>query len=209
MVRISFAAAILVALFTVPGPVALAADSANKELTKLKKELEQVAKDAGKYAVELNKTMKSLEAIKTAEPKNLAKAYKSFQKDANNLGKAFKKASTGVNSLKAKRDQYLTAWEKASASISIPELKQASEERRKEVSGAYAKLTEETAGLGDRIDAFAAKLGDLQKFLGSDLTVPAVSAATSTMDGVLEEGGVLASTVQGIASKLSAFAGGL
>ncbi len=197
---------VLCAIFS---PGVSVAQSANKELTKLKKELTQVAKNVGNYAAQLEKTMKSLEGITLSDTKNLQKAYKAFQNDANKLDKAFKTASTGMRNMKAKRDQYFTAWEKSSASISIPELKQASEERRKQVMEEHAKFTEETAGLGNQIDAFMSKLGDLQKFLGSDLSPAAVTAAKPTIDGVLADGRPLASRVQELANRLSGFAGGL
>jgi chromosome segregation ATPase len=186
-----------------------AADSANKELGNLKKELQDVAKNVDKYGAQLERTMTSLEAVKTADSKSLPKAFKAFQKDSNNLNKQFKSASSKMKNMREKRDRYFAAWAKSSASISIPELKQAAEERREHVAAEHSKLTEETAGLAGRIDTFMPKLGDLQQFMGSDLSPTAIAAAAPTIDGVLAEGRSLAPDVRGLASKFGGFAGGL
>jgi len=198
----------MLAFCAILSPGLSAADSANKELTKMRKELGQLGNNVGKYANLLEQTMKSLESITTSDPKNLQKAYKNFQSRANNLTKAYRTASNGMKAMRAKRDQYFAAWEKSNASISIPELRQASEERRQQVMAEHAQLSEEAGELGGRIDSFMAKLGDLHKFLGSDLSADAVNTAKPIIGETVTEGGSLVAAVQGVASKLAGFASG-
>jgi chromosome segregation ATPase len=201
--------ALATALITLIGSVALPAqESAAKAFDKLKKEMEGVAKNTDKYGSSLKNTMQSLSKVSTSDAKNQAKSVKSFQQDVDSLNKALKNATDGIQSLRVKRDQYFSEWERSIAAISNPDLKKASEERRQKVMADHAKLTEQATALRERIDGFMKELADLGTFLGSDPTPGAVASAKSTIEKVLADGNSLANEVQEVSARLSAFAKG-
>jgi predicted nucleic acid-binding Zn-ribbon protein len=183
--------------------------SASKEYTQLKKELTEVSKKGDKLGTQLGKTMNSLNAVSAADPKNVSKAFNSFQKDADGLQKALKEARDGMQSLRTKRDEYFAAWDKSSASITNPDLKKISDERRQKVKMEHTALSEEAGQTGTKIDKFMAQLSDLRKFLGADLNASSVAAAKPTIDGVVSSGNALSTDVSGISKKLMGFANGL
>jgi chromosome segregation ATPase len=199
----------LTAFFYLLGTGAVFGQSASKEFTQLKKELTEVAKTGDKVDTQLNKTLNSLKAVSAAEPKNVSKAFNSFQKDADGLQKALKQARERMHGMKTKRDQYFAAWDKSSAAITNPDLKKISDERRQKVKTEHTALTEEAAQTGTKIDKFMAQLSDLRKFLGADQNPSAVAAAKGTIEGVLSSGNALSGDVKGITQKLKGFAGGL
>ena len=187
----------------------LQAQSASKEFSQLKKELNDVSKNADKFGSELSKTMDSLRALPTAEPKNLSKAFGNFRKNCDGLEKALKNARDGMQSLKEKRQSYFAAWDKSSEAITDPDLKKASEERREKVKAQHTELSEQAAQVGQKIDGFMSQINDLRKFLSADQSAPAIASAKPTIDKVLASGTELSADVQGISKKLSGFASGL
>ena len=199
-------AAVLITVVTTAG----LADQPNtaKAYENLRKQMEGVAKNTGKYDSSLKKTMQSLSKVTTTNTKNLGKSVKSFQKDVDGLNKALKNATDGIKSLREKRSQYLADWDRSIQSISDADLKKASEERRKEVMDSHEKLTEQATELREKIDGFMKELADLQTFLGSDPTSGAVSAAKPKIDKVLTDGNSLSTSVQEVTNRLNAFAKG-
>jgi chromosome segregation ATPase len=179
-----------------------------KAYENLRKQMEGVSKNTSKYNASLKKTMQSLSKVTTADPKNLGKSVKSFQKEVDGLNKDLKNATDGIKSLREKRSQYLADWDRSIQSISDPDLKKASEERKKAVTDNHEKLTKQATELREKIDGFMKELADLQTFLGSDPTTGAVSAAKPKIDKVLSDGNSLETSIQEVTSKLNAFAKG-
>jgi len=204
-----FKYAMATVLITQVGSGALPAQqSAAKAFEKLKKEIEGVAKNTDKFGSSLNKAMQSLSKVNTSQAKDQAKAIKSFQKDVDGVNKALKNATDGIKSLREKREQYFSEWERSVAAISSPDLKKASEERRQKVMADHAQLTEKATALREKIDGFMKELADLSTFLGSDPTSGAATAAKPTIEKVLADGNSLAKEVQQVSSQLTAFAKG-
>lgn len=185
-----------------------AQESAAKAFEKLKKEVEGVAKDTGKYGSSLNSTMQSLSKVSSSDAKDKVKAIKSFQKKAEDLNKALKKATDRIQNLRKKREQYFTEWESSIAAISNPELQKASEERRQKVMADHEQLTEKATELRESINGFMNEVNDLSTFLGNDPTPAAADTAKATIDKVLADGNSLEKEVQDISNQLSAFAKG-
>lgn len=199
-------AAVLITLLG--APTVPAQQGAAKAFEKLKKEIEDVAKETGKYGSKLNSTMKSLSKVSSSDAKNQVKATKSFQKDVKDLNKDLKKTTDKIQNLRKKREQYFSEWERSISEISNPDLQKASEERRQKVMADHAQLTEKATALRERIDGFMKELNDLSTFLGNDPTAAAADAAKQMIDKVLTDGGSLAEEVQGISNQLAAFAKG-
>ena len=196
-------------LITLMGTATVPAqEGAAKAFDKLKKEVEGVAKDAGKYGSKLNTTMQSLSKVNSSDAKNQVKTIKSFQKDVKDLNKDLKKTTDGIRNLRKKREQYFSEWESSITKISSPDLQKVSEERRQKVMADHAQLTEKATSLREKIDGFMKELNDLSTFLGNDPTSTAASAAKQMIDKVLADGNSLAQEVQEISSQLAAFAKG-
>jgi len=193
----------LLGVTTVP-----AQESAAKAFDKLKKEMEGVAKDTGKYGSKLNDTMKSLSKVSSAEAKNQAKSVKSFQNDVKDLNKNLKNTTDKIQNLRKKRDQYFSEWERSIAGISNPDLQKASEERRQKVMADHEQLTEKATALREKIDGFMKELNDLSAFLGNDPTAAGASTAKQMIDKVQTDGNSLATEVKQISNQLDAFAKG-
>jgi len=200
-----FAVALMVLMGTLTVP---AQESAAKAFEKLKKEVEGVAKDTGKYGSNLNSTMQSLSKVSSADTKNKVKDIKSFQKKVEDLNKTLKKTTDRISKLREKREQYFTEWEKSITAISSPELQKASEERRQKVMNDHEQLTVKATELRERIDGFMNELNDLSTFLGNDPTAAAADTAKGNIDKVLADGTSLEKEVQDVANQLSAFAKG-
>jgi uncharacterized coiled-coil DUF342 family protein len=152
--------------------------------------------------------MQSLSKVGTSDSKNQVKAVKSFKKDVDGLNKDLKKATDGIKSLRAKRDQYFSEWDRFIAEISDPDLKRVAEERRQNVMASHTQLSEQATALREKIDGFMKELSDLANFLASDPTAEAASASKSKIDKVLADGNSLAGEVQEVSSRLLSFARG-
>lgn len=199
---------VLLACLGFVATTAFPADDAAKTYDQLKKQIEDVAKNANKYGTQLNKTLESLNAMSNVNAKNVQKVSKDFQKDVESLQKELKNTTEKIKDLQQKRATYFAAWEKSVAGIADPDLKKVAGERRQKVMDAHAKVSDDATKLRGRIDEFMSQLGDLGKFLGSDPTADAISAAKPSIERVLSAGRAVSADVQKVVQTLNGFAKG-
>lgn len=186
----------------------LAQDKSAKAYEKLKKEVEGISKDAAKYSASLKSTAQTLSKVSSADAKNVQKSIQSFRKDVEKLNKDLKSVTDGIKNLREKRTQYFAEWERSVESITNPELKKASADRREKVMADHAEMTEKATALREKIDVYMKELGEVVSFLGSDPTGGAVISAKPTLDKAIADGNSLAQNVQEVANRLATFAKG-
>ena len=198
-----------VAVLGLLGTALAFSQGASKEYAELKKELADVSKSADKLDEQLGKTMASLKALSSGQAKDAAKQFNSFKKESEGLEKSLKEARDRFKDMRAKRDKYFAAWDKSGEAITNPDLKKASEERRKKVKEDHAAVSEKASETGGKIDAFMKQLSEVKNFLGADLNPSSITAAKPTIDSVLASGGELSGNVKDLSGKLKGYSSGL
>jgi hypothetical protein len=189
----------LAALFALFATVAAAqrdiSGEAFKESGQFRKREERTAKDIKKFAIQLDKTRHSLARLGRAEGNELKKRYKSFSGEVTKLEKAQKRAIVSIDRLKATGVEYFSAWEKANASISDTELREAAAIRRSQSLTRYIALAETLGEIGLQVESFMSSLRDLRAFLGADLSTANVRLASERIKDSQAEAETLKSRI--------------
>jgi uncharacterized protein YhaN len=186
-------------------PFTAFAQDGSKANAELRKEMLELSKGISAYSGQLGRSLGSLESLRNADPKKLAKAFASFRKDSENLESARKNAESQIKDVNEKKAKYFSEWEKSIASMSNADLKKASLDRREKVMKEHGRLTADAQTLRQQVADFMTKQQELRKFLGTDTTASAVTAAKGTIDEVLRAGRSLAPGVTDTAKRLSDF----
>gem|GEM_PF-3820052 len=187
--------------------VAFAQDGV-KANAELRKEMLDLSKSVSDYSKALGDSIASLEALRGADAKQLPKTFAAFRKSSANLDSARKSTEGRIANANKKKSAYFAAWEKSIETISNPELKTAGVERRRQVMAEHDKLSADAQALRQRTVEFATKQQELQRFLGTDMTLSAVAAAKGPIDEVLQAGKSLKPLVDDTANKLKVFGAG-
>jgi uncharacterized protein YhaN len=190
---------------TLAVPFLALADDGTKANADLRKEMLDLSKSVSAYSGALGDSMNSLESLRNSDPKKVSKAFASFRKNSEKLEATRKAAESQIDGMSQKQARYFSQWDKDLATISNPELKKASLDRRQKVMTEHGKLTADAKSLRAQVAAFMTKQQELRKFLGTDTTASAVTAAKGPIDEVLRSGRVLVPSVDDTAQRLKAF----
>jgi uncharacterized protein YhaN len=196
----------LVAAFALP--ITALADDGAKASAELRKQMLDLSKSVSGYSNALGRSLNSLETVRNADAKKLPKAFASFRKDSQNLDSARQHAESQLDAVSKKRVRYFSEWDKSINSISNPELKKTSMDRRQKMMTDHARLTTDAQTLRQQVSDFMTKQQELRKFFGTDTSVGAVTAAKGTIDEILRAGRSLAPGVNDTSRRLLDFGAG-
>ena len=161
---------VICGLFTITAAQDDVSGKAFRESALLRKREERAARDIDKFSAQLDKTAHSLTRLGQAERNELRNRYESFSRELNKLEEAQERATSSLDKMKATGVEYFTSWEKANASISNPELREAAARRRSRVMMKHIELARALGDTGLQLQPFMSSLRDLRAFLGADLS---------------------------------------
>jgi hypothetical protein len=200
---------LMVALFSLSAIVAAGQDDlsaqAFRESGELRKREEKAAEDIDKYAVQLDKTERTLARIARAERNELRNRFESFSRELNKLEEAQKRAISSLDKMKATGVEYFSSWEKANASISDPELREAAARRRSRVMMKHIELARALGDIGLQVQPFMSSLRDLKAFLGADLSPGNVARAGERIQACQAEAEALKSSIAEVQTMFKRF----
>lgn len=133
-----------------------------------------------KERAQIDQTLVSLRDVMSAGPEALGTSFKKFSKDVDRLRADSEQTKKHFRSMKAKRNDYLDAWDKERGQVRDQELRQVAETRRAEVKANLDRAADSLTVAGETFDPFLSNLGDVQKVLGNDLTATGQSLVSNT-----------------------------
>jgi predicted nucleic acid-binding Zn-ribbon protein len=136
-------------------------------------------------------------------------SFKSFQKAVDGVQSSRKQLASSRASLKSAMDSYLAKWDKDIASYESEDLKQRSQERRDDGLTRFTRITEELGKGGQAVDAYLARLDELESALANDLNAAGVKALDSELKKASSDSEKLAETASDVADKLKTYVGSL
>ena len=148
-----------------------------KESGELRKRAAKTFDDVNKYVSQLNDTEQAMTRVGNADSGNLRKRYESFSKAVRDLEHEQERTTTSIDKMRSTAAEYFSAWDKANAQISDPELRYAGARRRTSVIEQYRDLGDSASNIGVRLQPFMSHLRDLNSFLGADLSLGNVEKA--------------------------------
>lgn len=131
----------------------------------------QTAADSARAALsQINVTLAALRNL-TERPGDIPAQYKVVQEQIRALGASSAKISAAADTMRTKGDAYLADWARQVAAISDADLRRAAFERRAEVATKLQAIFQDYQRVKAEFVPFEASLADIQRSLGSDLSV--------------------------------------
>jgi len=126
-------------------------------------------------------------------------AYKEFRAALGDVRASKKQLASSRKSLQSAMDSYIATWDKDIASYESEDLKKRSQERRDDGLARFTRIGEELTKGGQEVDAYIARLTELESALANDLT----PAGVGSLDGLLESAGADGKKLAEVATKVA------
>ncbi len=136
-------------------------------------------------------------------------AFKSFRKAVEGVRSSKKQLSSSRGSLESSVDSYHASWDDDIASYESADLRKRSQERRDDSLARFTRISEELTEVGQRVDAYIARIGDLESALMNELTPGGVNALDDELMKAGEDSKQLGADATQSAAKLREYVGSL
>jgi hypothetical protein len=151
------------------------AEMAAQSLGDLQAEIKTAGEKLNVSVVALNELVKNPQS-------DLKPQYDAFTKSMDALEGQINSVKSRSETMKARGKEYFAAWEESSKSLSSPEMKEYSEERRAKLNETYEAIKANVARIAEVGKPLMDSLRDTRKFLSFDLTANGIAAATPTAE---------------------------
>lgn len=157
---------------------------------------------------QLDATLNAMNALAKPDA-NLVEAYKTFQKEVDNLGKVAEKAKANSQKAAAQRDEFIKQWQASQATMQNAQLKAASEARRAELGPKIEALKASLSSASTTFQPFHQDLKDLTVFLGNSLNAATVASANELMTKCNTDGTSVKTDLQKASAAVKDLAGSI
>ena len=121
-------------------------------------------------------TLTSLSNLVYNPAADLVPQYKAFAGATKKLGSLSDSVDKKAQEMRERAEAYFAEWDTGMTNISNPDLRETSEARRAEVSGAFDEVAESLGKSKEAFDPFLSNLKDIQQVLELDLTLGGIES---------------------------------
>ena len=136
-------------------------------------------------------------------------AFKQFSKSLANLEATAAKAKKRAQDVKAQGQAYFAGWEKQLAQLKNPEIQTLAMQQKAKLQATFDSIRKVAEPLKAQFDPWLSDLQDLQKYLGTDLTISGVDAAKSMFAKTQTEGFEVQKSMDALVAELNTVAAAL
>lgn len=129
---------------------------------------------------QVDRTLASLNALISASPNDLAKAYRQYAKDVDAMHKDAAAMDKHADAMEKHTGNYLAGWQRAQSEIQNPELRDVTGERRELLTNSFQRIQVAFREARRDITPFLTRLEDIRRAVGNDLTAVGVAAVAQT-----------------------------
>jgi hypothetical protein len=166
----------------------------------------QFREEVAKAKLAVDDTVKSLGQVAVTANTNPRDAFKQFSKSLANLESTAAKAKKRAQDVKAQGQTYFANWEKELAQLKNPEIKALAAQQKAKLQAAFDSIRTVAEPLKAQFDPWLSDLQDLQKYLGTDLTVSGVDAAKPLFAKTQTEGFEVQKSMDALVAELNTVA---
>lgn len=142
--------------------------------------MEETHQRLTKVRSQIDQTLASLDEVMRAGPGELRASFAKYAKDVDKLKDDSEATKKRFKTMKAKKETYLTEWEKDKSQVRDAELRRIGDARRSEIKASLDRAVDSLNVASDTFDPFLGNLIDVQKILGNDLTATGQSLVGSS-----------------------------
>jgi hypothetical protein len=154
----------------------------------------------------IDNTVKALDQVAVSANTNPRKAYEQFSKSLANLESVAAKATKRSQDMKAQGQAYFKQWEQQLAQINDPQIKALAETQKAKLQATFDSIRKYTEPLKAQFDPWLSDLKDLNKYLGTDLSVSGVDAAKGLFTKTQAEGMEVQKSMDALVAELNTVA---
>ncbi len=155
------------------------------------KSIREVDGDIRKMVVQSDVTAASLDSLIKAGQADLKKNFDAYSDNLAKLDSAGKNVLKHIAEMKARKTEYFAEWEKQGDAFTNPQIRELSEERRKNLAEIYDKVHTAGAGITGSYQAYITDLKEIQIYLSNDLTPKGVGSIAPVANKTFQDLDVL------------------
>lgn len=172
------------------------ATTGTERAAKTTSKMQTVESDMKQALVQVETTDASLETLIKPDQVGVKKAYDEYAENVNQMEKIQKQLDRHDTQMREQGKEYFTEWEKKGETYADPNLREASEERRAQLSEVFGKVPQASAGMKEALNSYVSQLKQIQSYLSTDLTPKGIEAMTPSAQKAMQEGQRVKDAVQ-------------
>jgi phytoene dehydrogenase-like protein len=127
-------------------------------------------------------TQTALDLVVQSANTDPRKPYKQFTKTVTRLEDANERAKRRAEDMRAEGRVFFEQWQQEIAALKNPELQQLAQDRKTTLEQTFRSISRYTVEAKDQFRPWFTNVKDLQRFLGSDLSVSGIYASRTLID---------------------------
>lgn len=163
---------------------------------KTSSKIQTVQSDMKQAVVQADATDASLRTLMKPDEAGPKRAFEAYKENVSKMEKVGKQIEKHDDQMRAQGKEYFAEWEKKGTSYADPQLRDASEERRAELSQVYDRIPEASAGTKEALNTYLSELRQIQDYLATDLTPKGIDAISPVAEKALADGQKLKDSVR-------------
>lgn len=125
---------------------------------------------------QIDRTLYALDSLMRAPPAEIRDAQNRYAGNVVALRNMADELEESAKTMRARRIDYLTEWERAQLNVESPQLKRAAEQRQKEVSQRLAGVESSLRNVNQSVGPLVSEFEDIQHVTGNDPTPDGIAA---------------------------------
>jgi Skp family chaperone for outer membrane proteins len=183
-------------LFAAASSLTGCATTGTERATKTTNSMQTVESDYRQVSLQVDATNASLQELINPEQVDLKKALDNYKTNVAKMQKLGKQLDKHTTDMSSQGQNYFSEWEKQGNTYTNPQIRQLSEERRLQLRDVFSQIPEASVGVKGSLHSYLADIGDIQKFLSTDLTPKGVEGITPVAQKAMQDGEDLKTSVR-------------
>lgn len=155
---------------------------------KTSESMETVKSHVDKIANQVDATESSLANITNAEASEIEEAIEKYRENVSKIEELESEFSEEAEKMRSRGNNYFTEWQKETETYDEQQLREASSERREELSDAFEQITDNSGAVSRSLQTYLTDIKEIEDYLDMDPTPEGVAAISSLKEKVEENG---------------------
>lgn len=168
-----------------------------------KASMEGLEETSNQLEERLNATEKSLNNLTQANASQLEEAYNNFRDNVSEVVDMQERFNNEAEQMETRSQEYLSEWKQEGQTYSNAELREASQERRRELSNIYDEIISNSSEVSNTLDEYVTDVQEIETYLSNDLTMQGLSSIEPLAEDVNDNGQSLERNLSSIQNSIS------
>ena len=158
--------------------------------------MQTVERDYRQVATQVDATNASLQDVISPNQLDTKKALDNYKMNVAKMEQIGKRLDRDSAEMKNQGQDYFAEWEKQGSTYSNPQIRQLSEERRRQLREDFAHIPQASTGVQESLHSYLVAIREIQDYLSNDLTPSGVEGITPVAKTAMRDGEDVKTSVQ-------------